>query len=157
MCVDWVFAVFCCKQSSTQSSPPNVPGGGVPGQDSYQFGAGGYGVVGGAPSSASFGQPPPGQQGTLQFRIDLRIAPVFKYMLWSIFCCFYFKSRFVNVIVWKQINFLLCTPTRFFLIEILLVHVWPRWRFHFTDQKKKKRERERTNQYLNFQLIFHFV
>ena len=67
---------FCCKQSSTQSSPPNVPGGGVPGQDSYQFGAGGYGVVGGAPSSASFGQPPPGQQGTLQFRTDLHIAPL---------------------------------------------------------------------------------
>lgn len=45
-------------KSCSHSSPPTVPGGGVPGQENYQFSAAGYGVVGGTPAGAApFGQP----------------------------------------------------------------------------------------------------
>ena len=134
---------FCCKQSSTQSSPPNVPGGGVPGQDSYQFGAGGYGVVGGAPSSASFGQPPPGQQGSLQFRIDLGIAPLSSnicfdpfFKIWIMVVVFTLKANFL---LFEKNNFLLCTPLlSFFLSFFFLCMYGPNGGFILLIKKRRE-------------------
>ena len=131
---------FCCKQSSTQSSPPNVPGGGVPGQDSYQFGAGGYGVVGGAPSSASFGQPPPGQQGTLLFRIDLRIAPLSSNICFDpFFVVFTLKADLLMLLFENKLIFYCAPPLSFFLLKFFLCMYGPDGGFILLIKKKLKK------------------